>query len=119
MNTLFTTRLAALVRRRILTGSEADRFTKLEGLMQSPTDGTDDALMVRFHDSNDAYLPLLERVLRGLVRIGEPLAREKLDLFLEERGSQGPAVFLTPWEMTLTYLDDELGKLESISAFYS
>ena len=35
-----------------------------------------------------------------------------------ERGSAGPAVFLTPWEMTLTQLDEEVGELESVAAFY-
>ncbi len=87
--------------------------------MASPTGESDAELLERFHNSNDDYLPLLERVLKGLVRLGEPGAREKLNLFLEERGATGPAVFLTPWELTLTQLDEEMDDLEEIAAFYS
>jgi hypothetical protein len=110
--------MTALIGRHLLTRSQAERFQELESLMHSPHGESEGELLNRFHRSNDDYLPLLEQVLRGLVRLGEPWAQEKMNHFLEERGFQGPAVFLTPWEMTLTQLDEEVGRLDEVAVFY-
>lgn len=119
MSKLLQLRLTALVNKRMITQQQARQFDELESLMESATGDSNEELLARFHDSNDSYLPLLEKVLKSLVRLGEPLAQKKLDLFLEERGSLGAAVFLAPWEMTLAYLDEDVGRVGEIEAHYS
>ena len=64
-------------------------------------------------------MSLLEKVLQGLVKIGEPHSNEKLDAFLAEVGTMGPAVFLTPWDMTLFYLDEQIGSIKEVEEFYT
>ena len=119
MEDLLQSRLEALIRRYHLSRSQAERFANLETVMNTPSGESDKEMLKRFHQSNDEYLPLLERVLRGLTRLGEPGAAAKLDLFLEEFGAVGPAVFLSPWELTLRCLDENQGGVEEIESFYA
>ena len=118
-NGLLGKRLDNLVAKRLLRQKDATRFAELEVLMATEAGETSREMLLRFHESNDTYLPLLQKVLKGLVRVGEPQADEKLSVFLEELGTVGPAVFLAPWEMTLTWLDEYVGSLDEVRRFYS
>jgi len=54
----------------------------------------------------------------SLVALNEPHAMEKRRIFIEKKGTMGPAVFLTPREMTLSYLDRQIGNAEDVARFY-
>jgi hypothetical protein len=57
-------------------------------------------------------------VLEAAVKIGEPHAEDKRQAFIEEKGTMGPAVFLTPWDITLAYLDQTIGSFDDVAKFY-
>ncbi|MDI6736966.1 MAG: hypothetical protein QME12_00430 [Nanoarchaeota archaeon] len=109
-------RLGALVKNGRLTEAQRNEFTQLEAYMES---GERPGGPASFRKTNDAYIPLLEKVLRAMIAIKEPLAEAKYRIFIEEKGTMGPAVFLTPWDMTLSYLDRQIGNLEEVIKFYS
>lgn len=109
-------RLERLARKTRLTPREVAQFEELEDKMNSGDTGAD--WLRSFHLSNDDYLRLLEKVLKAAVALGEPHAREKYQTFIEEKGSMSPAVFLTPWDLTLAYLDREVGEFEDVERFY-
>lgn len=111
--TLLERRLAGLVARGRLSPREAERFRQLDEQML----GADAPAINAFHRGRD-YRALLERVIDGLVELGEPLADKKKKLLLEEIGTMGPAVFLTPWEMTLASLDQKVGDLDRVLTFW-
>ncbi len=71
-----------------------------------------------FQMSNDEYMRLLYKVLKAAVKAGEPHSRKKLQDFIEEKGTQGPAVYNTPWDMTLADLDKHIGDIEEVASFY-
>lgn len=109
-------RLAALAERAYLRKRDIEEFVELEDRMNSGDLGED--WLRSFHLSNDNYMRLLQKVLKAAVKVGEPWAKEKLQVFVEEKGCQGPAVYLTPWDMTLAYLDQTEGRFEDVAAFY-
>ena len=109
-------RLDWLASRTRLTKRQAEEFEGLEDRMNSGRTGED--WLQSYHTSNDDYMRLLQRVLEAAVAAGEPHAREKLRAVIEEKGTMGPAVFLTPWEMTLAYLDREYGSFAEVAAHY-
>jgi hypothetical protein len=100
-------RLTCLVKQSFLTKKELEEFLLMEEKMVAGAKEKD--WLRSFHLSNDDYLRLLKKVLKGLVKIKEPKADLKLQSFIEEYGSMLPAVFMTPWEMTLTDLDKAFG----------
>jgi hypothetical protein len=110
---LLEKRIETLVDHGHLTRREADRFLELDEQMRS----MDRKAMRAFHQGRE-YRFILERVLEGLVAIGEPHAKEKHDEFLAEIGTMGPGVFLTPWEMTIHYLDKQFGDFAEVLEFY-
>ncbi len=96
-----------------LSRRDVERFLQLDAQMRGKSASAMDA----FHRGRE-YRALLERVLDALVELGEPQAAKKKKLLLEEIGTMGPAVFLTPWEMTLEQLDQQIGGLEEVLTFY-
>ena len=102
-------RLESISQKADISPQDIENFVFLEDKMNCG-DLADDWLR-SFHLSNDDYMRLLQKVLKAAVKVGEPYAREKLQEFIEEKGSQGPAVFLTPWDMTLAYLDENVGDI--------
>ena len=110
---LLKTRIENLVDQGHLTRREADRFLELDEQMRS----MDRKAMSAFHQGRE-YRFILERVLNGLVEVGEPHAKEKQNEFLAEIGTMGPGVFLTPWEMTIHYLDKQIGNIADVAEFY-
>ena len=103
---MFSNRFDPLIKNGFLTQKELEEFLLLEEELNNGCSGRH--WLESFHLSNDTYVRLLYKVLCGLVKIKEPGAKEKLQMFIEEKGSQGPAVFLTPWELTLKFLDEEV-----------
>ena len=77
-----------------------------------------DDFIASYQRSDDIYKRYLEKLLKALKTIGEPHADEKLQAVIEELATMGPAVFLTPWELTLKYLDAEYGNFNDIKEFY-
>jgi hypothetical protein len=110
---LLNKRIENLLDQGHLTRREADRFLELDEQMRS----TDRKAMRAFHQGRE-YRFILERVLNGLVDIDEPHAQEKQNEFLAEIGTMGSGVFLTPWEMTLHYLDEQFGNFADVLKFY-
>lgn len=110
---LLTKRIENLVDQGHLTRREADRFLELDEQMRS----VERKAMSAFHLGRE-YRLILERVLDGLVAVGEPHAPEKQNEFLAEIGTMGPGVFLTPWEMTIHYLDKQFGDFTDVVKFY-
>jgi hypothetical protein len=110
---LLEKRIENLVDQGHLTRREADRFLELDEQMRS----LDRKAMHAFHQGRE-YRFILERVLEGLVAVGEPHAQEKHGEFLAEIGTMGPGVFLTPWEMTIHYLDGQFGDFAEVVGFY-
>jgi len=98
-------RLQKLVSRELLQQEELEKFLILETFMNSRSAGED--WLHAYHLSDDDYQPLLEKVLKGLCTIGEPFAHQKIRQFYEELGTQSPAGYFTPWELTLRDLDEE------------
>lgn len=111
---LLRLRLDRLVASGRLSARDAERFEGLDGQMQ----GQQAPAMDAFHRGRE-YRALLERIVDGLVELGEPFADKKKKVLLEEIGTMGPAVFLTPWEMTLASLDQRVGAVDQVLAFYS
>lgn len=109
-------RFRILVEAGCLTESESKKFLELETILNNPKKDKD--WLSSFHCSNDSYRPLLEKVLKGLTFIEEPHSKEKYKEYMEELGTMSPAVFLTPWTMTLNYLDTNVGNIEEIKKFY-
>jgi hypothetical protein len=109
-------RLATLVRRAALRLRDIEDFVGLEDRMNQGALGAD--WLRSFHLSNDAYMKLLHKVLKAAVKVGEPHAQAKLQHYVEELGTQGPAVFLTPWDLTLAYLDEHVGAFSEVAEFY-
>jgi hypothetical protein len=110
---LLKKRIDNLVDQGHLTRREAERFLELDEQMRS----ADRKAMSAFHQGRE-YRFILERVLDGLVDVGEPHAQIKKNEFLAEIGTMGPGVFLTPWEMTLHYLDQQFGNFADVAKFY-
>lgn len=109
-------RLERIAANKLMRQKDIETFRTLEAKMNSTELGSD--LIKAFHTSSDSYPRLLELVLRALVSLNEPYAKEKYSLFLEEKGTMLPALFLTPWELTLDYLDKKVGKIEELKRFY-
>jgi hypothetical protein len=109
-------RLATFARRTRLTARQIAEFEDLEDRMNDGETGAD--WLRSYYLSNDDYLRLLEKVLKAAVAVGEPHAREKHRAFIEEKGTMAPAVFLTPWDLTLAYLDREYGEMSDVARFY-
>lgn len=110
-------RLDRIARRTRMTSRQVAEFEALEDRMNSGDTGED--WLRAYHLSNDDYLRLLEKVLKAAVALGEPHSRDKLRAFVEEKGAMMPAVFLTPWDLTLAYLDQEYGEFDDVAAFYA
>jgi hypothetical protein len=113
-NELMHLRLEKLVSSDLLSSREAQRFQELDEQMKTLASNS----MEAFYNGRE-YARLLEKVIDGLVHIGEPLADKKKKLLSEEIGTMSPAVFLTPWEMTLDSLDETIPGMERVLAFYS
>jgi hypothetical protein len=77
-----------------------------------------DGWLDSFHLTSD-YMKILEKILKALMVIGEPGAEDKYLIFLEEVGTMAPAVFLTPWEVTLFHLDSTVGNFDEVVEFYN
>lgn len=113
---LLRRRIQQLIIQDFLSEEEGRIFQTLEQRMvDGPNGGEALDLLEQFHLSDDLYVRLLEKVLEGLIEIGEPGAKEKYADFLEEKGTMLPAVYLTPWEVTLRDLDSD-NKVESPDA---
>jgi len=110
---LLKKRIENLVDQGHLTRREADRFLELDEQMRT----MERKAMSAFHQGRE-YRFILERVLDGLVEVGEPHARLKKNEFLAEIGTMGPGVFLTPWEMTIHYLDNQFGDFKDVLDYY-
>jgi hypothetical protein len=110
-------RLARLVERGLLAEADIVRFRKLDERMSDPSRAEHGARISGFHDGKE-YQPLLTRIVDGLAAIGEPHAKEKAAVLREEAATMGPGVFLTPWEMTLEYLDRTVGDVRDVERFY-
>ena len=78
-----------------------------------------DDFLSSYQRSDDVYKRHLKKILEALVTVGEPHSSEKLEAVVEELATMGPAVFLTPWEITLKYLDTYYGNFEDVIDFYS
>ena len=74
--------------------------------------------LVSYQKSDDIYKRHLTKILEALKNLGEPHAAEKLKVVIEELATMGPAAFLTPWELTLSYLDREYGDFNDVVDFY-
>ncbi len=111
-------RLDTLVRRSLIARRDADRFVTLDAAMRAEVEERDRSGISAFHDGRE-YRVLLQKVVEGLDRIGEPHAPAKRTALMEEMGTMGPAVFLTPWEMTLDYLDERIGSTDDVERFHS
>ena len=109
-------RLGVIAERAYIRSRDIEAFVELEDRMNSGELGED--WLRSFHMSNDTYMGLLHKILKAAVKVGEPMAEAKLEAFIEEKGAQGPAVFLTPWETTLAYLDKSHGSFEEVASFY-
>jgi len=114
---LRTARLERYAKRTRMTSRQVAEFEDLEDRMNSGNKGQD--WLRSYHVSNDDYPRLLEKVLKAAVAVGEPHAREKLQVFIEEMGIMGPALFMTPWDVTLAFLDKEYGEFDDVARFYS
>ncbi len=109
-------RIKTLLQRTRLSARDAREFVELEDRMNSGDTGED--WLRSYHLSNDDYMRLFQKVLEAAVQLGEPHAKVKLQAFIEEKGTMGPAVFLTPWDVTLAYLDREYGAFSDVADFY-
>lgn len=109
-------RLTTLAEKAYLRTGDITDFVALEDRMNADDLGED--WLRSFHLSNDDYMRLLHKILKAAVKIGEPWAEDKLQAFIEEKGCQGPAVFLTPWETTFAYLDQTVGDFSDVASFY-
>jgi hypothetical protein len=109
-------RFERLLQRGLITRRDAERFRELDEAM-SDEHRVGRAAMGAFHDGRE-YQVLLLKIVEGLVTLGEPHAKEKRTVFKEESATMGPGVFLTPWEMTLAYLDDHVGTLDDVVRWY-
>lgn len=98
---LLDIRLETLTKHGLLSVGMANKFLQLDTKM---TEHIDMPAMDAFHCGVE-YQRLLKKVLELLIVIGEPGATEKLAWVHEEIATMGPAVFLTPWELTLADLD--------------
>ena len=110
-------RIERLVERRLLSRRDADRFRELDAKMTDEAREKREARISGFHDGVE-YRPLLVKVVAGLVAAGEPHAREKNSVLVDEVATMGAGVFLTPWEMTLEYLDRHVGDFADVERAY-
>jgi hypothetical protein len=99
-----------------LSPQDVARFRELDREM------TDEHLIARasmtaFHNGRE-YRSLLKKIVEGLVYVREPHADEKHSVLLQEMATMDPAVFLTPWEMTLEYLDRQVGSIADVEKEY-
>jgi hypothetical protein len=113
---LMRCRFERLLQRRLITRHDAERFRELDEAMSDAHRATQ-AAMGAFHDGRE-YQVLLLKIVEGLVTLGEPHAKDKHTLMKEEIAMMGPGVFLTPWEMTLAYLDDHVGNVDDVARWY-
>lgn len=98
---LLDIRLDTLTKNGLLSVGMANKFLQFDTKMMEHKDMS---AMDAFHCGAD-YQRLLKEVLELLIVIGEPGATEKLVWVHDEIATMGPAVFLTPWELTLADLD--------------
>lgn len=113
---ILVARLEKFAEKSLLTRKNIEEFQLLEEKMNSEHVAED--WLRSFHLSNDNYMKLLQKVLESAIKVGEPHSKEKYQEFLEEKGSVSPAVFLTPWEVTLSYLDANIGNFSDVASFY-
>jgi hypothetical protein len=106
-----------LIRKGLVSKRLIAEFKDLESQMVQGGMMGDDFL-VSYQKSDDIYKRQLTKVLEALRDIGEPHAGEKLRVVTEELATMGPAGFLTPWEITLSYLDREYGDFADVGNFY-
>ena len=71
-----------------------------------------------YQRSDDIYKRLLIKIIEALADLGEPHAKAKLQIVIEELATMGPAGFLTPWELTLEFLDENHGDFGDVENFY-
>ncbi len=113
---LIDRRFERLLERGLLTRREAKRFRELDEAMSDERRATR-AAMGAFHDGRE-YQVLLLKIVDGLATLGEPHAAAKRTVIKEELATMGPGVFLTPWEMTLEYLDRHIGDAGEVEGWY-
>ncbi|MDJ0765956.1 MAG: hypothetical protein QNJ97_23430 [Myxococcota bacterium] len=114
---LMALRLKLLVGKGLISQQMADAFPRLEAAMnQGGLLGEN--FLASYQKSDDLYKRYLEKITRALKAIGEPHAEEKHRIVVEELATMGPAVFLTPWEITLSYLDRTYGDMDDVMRFY-
>lgn len=108
-------RFEKIAEKGCLSSQKLKLFQELEIELE---EGANKNWLDAFHKNNGQYPRLLEQVLESLIKLGEPHAQKKYNSFLEEKGTMAPAVFLTPWDMTLEYLDKNIGDIAEIKKFY-
>jgi hypothetical protein len=106
MADIIAERLKKLVGSGFLSQKDADRFEWLDKVMTGQATAKENEWLSSFY-RNEEYRKLLKKVLQAMVDADEPKAKEKLLAYHQEFGTMGPAVFLTPWELTLADLDSK------------
>lgn len=101
----------------MLNPQEIEQFIALEAKMNGGGLMADN-FITSYQKSDDIYKRLLLKLIQALEALGEPHAAEKRQAVLEELGTMGPALFLTPWEISLHYLDRTYGDFDRVVDFY-
>lgn len=118
-DTLMQRRLGRLAQRGLISGNECTTFLQLEEFVEHGRRGDKwEEWLASFRQTNDAYIPLLRKVLEGMKAVNEPYAYAKYAEFMSELGTMTPGVYSNPWGMTLNYLDGQVGDAEEIKRFY-
>lgn len=110
------TRLDRICARIGMSDRDKNDFIELEDALNNDI-VTEDWLR-EFHKMDVNYQRLLERILEGAKKVGEPGAQDRYQDFLEEKGIMGPLVFLGGWNMTLASLDKDSGEFSKVAEFY-
>lgn len=117
--TLMDKRLDVLAARGLISETGRSEFLRLEEFVENGKRGDKwEEWLDSFRQTNDAYIPLLRKVLEGMKAVNEPYAYAKYAEFMSELGTMTPGVYSNPWNMTLNYLDGQVGDAEEIKRFY-